>query len=208
RLLDKSGSGNLEKLQQVTEDFVAKLNERPEMTNVFTTFNAKFPQYLLKLDVDKAAQKGITADNAMSTLQTLIGSEYATNFIRYGQLYKVMVQSLPEYRAHPEDILKFYIKNNAGEMVPYSAFLSIEKVYGPEQVTRYNMYTSAMVNGQPAKGFSSGQAIAAIKETAKEKLPKGYGYDWAGSSRDQANAGNQAIFIFAICLLFVYLLLA
>lgn len=208
RLLDKGGSGDLTKLQQVTDDFVKELNKRPELENVFTTFNARFPQFLLRIDKDKAAQKGITADNAMSTLQTLIGSEYATNFIRFGQLYKVMVQALPEYRAHPEDLLKFYIKNNKGESVPYSSFLSIEKVYGPEQVTRYNMYTSAMVNGQPAKGFSSGQAIAAIKETAKEKLPKGYSYDWAGSSRDQANAGNQAIFIFAICLLFVYLLLA
>jgi len=208
RLLDKRGSGDLLKLQQVADDFVKELNKRPELENVFTTFNARFPQFLLRIDEDKAAQKGITADNAMSTLQTLIGSEYATNFIRFGQLYKVMVQSLPEYRAHPEDLMKFYIKNDAGEMVPYSSFLSIEKVYGPEQITRYNMYTSAMVNGQSAKGFSSGQAIAAIKETAKEKLPKGYGYDWAGSSRDQANTGNQAIFIFAICLLFVYLLLA
>lgn len=208
RLLDKSGSGDLLKLQQVTDEFVKELNKRKELANVFTTFNARFPQLLLSIDEDKAAQKGITAENAMSTLQTLIGSEYATNFIRFGQLYRVMVQSLPEYRAEPEDLMKFYIKNDVGEMVPYSSFLNVEKVYGPEQVTRYNLYTSAMVNGQPAKGYSSGQAIQAIKETAKEKLPKGYDYDWAGSSRDQANAGNQAIFIFAICLLFVYLLLA
>lgn len=208
RLLDKTGSGDLSKLQKVTDDFVAELNNLPELANVFTTFNARFPQLLLSIDKDKAAQKGITAENAMSTLQTLIGSEYATNFIRFGQLYRVMVQALPEYRAEPNDILKFYIKNDAGEMVPFSSFLSVEKVYGPEQVTRYNLYPSAMVNGQPAKGYSSGQAIEAIKQAAKEKLPKGYDYDWAGSSRDQANAGNQAIFIFAICLLFVYLLLA
>lgn len=208
RLLDKSGSGDLGKLQKVADEFVVELNKRPELTSVFTTFNARFPQFLLRIDEDKAAQKGITTDNAMSTLQTLIGSEYATNFIRFGQLYRVMVQALPEYRAHPEDLMKFYIKNDAGEMVPFSSFLSMEKVYGPEQVTRYNMYTSAMVNGQPAKGYSSGQAIAAIKETAAQKLPNGYDYDWAGSSRDQANAGNQAIFIFLICLLFVYLLLA
>lgn len=208
RLLDKTGSSDLLKLQKVTDDFVAELNKRPELANVFTTFNARFPQLLLSIDKDKAAQKGITAENAMSTLQTLIGSEYATNFIRFGQLYRVMVQSLPEYRAEPKDLMNFYIKNDAGEMVPYSSFLNVEKVYGPEQVTRYNLYTSAMVNGQPAKGYSSGQAIQAIKETAKEKLPKGYDYDWAGSSRDQANSGNQAIFIFAICLLFVYLLLA
>lgn len=208
RILDKSGTGDLANLQKITEDFVAKLNERPEMQNVFTTFNARFPQYLLRLDTDKAAQKGITADNAMSTLQTIIGSEYATNFIRFGQLYRVMVQSLPEYRAEPDDILKLYLKNDKGEMIPFSSFMAIEKVYGPEQITRYNMYTSAMVNGQPAKGYSSGQVIDAIKESAKEHLPKGYGYDWAGSSRDQANKGGEAGLILGISLLFVYLLLA
>ncbi len=208
RLLDKTGSGDLAQTQKVADNFVEELNKRPEIANAFTTFNANFPQLLLHIDGDKAAQKGITADNAMSTLQTLIGSEYATNFIRFGQMYRVMVQALPEYRAQPDDLMKLYIKNEAGEMVAFSSFLSIEKVYGPEQVTRYNMYTSAMVNGQPATGFSSGQAIAAIKDVAAQKLPKGFGYDWAGSSRDQANAGNQAIYIFVICLLFVYLLLS
>ncbi|MBN8665189.1 MAG: efflux RND transporter permease subunit [Chitinophagales bacterium] len=208
RLLDKTGSGNLQQLQKVAKEFTAALNERPEIRNTFTTFNAGFPQFLLHIDGDKAAQKGVTADNAMSTLQTLIGSEYATNFIRFGQLYRVMVQSLPNYRAHPDDLMKLYIKNDQGEMVPYSSFMRVEKVYGPEQVTRYNMYLSAMINGAPETGYSSGQAIAAIKEIAAQKLPKGFGYDWAGSSRDQANAGNQAVYIFIICLLFVYLLLA
>ncbi|WP_020160921.1 efflux RND transporter permease subunit [Methylobacter marinus] len=208
RLLDKTGSADLARLQTVAESFVAELNKRPEIENAFTTFNARFPQFLLHIDGDKAAQKGITAENAMSTLQTLIGSQYATNFIRFGQMYKVMVQALPEYRAQPDDLMKLYIKNDAGEMVPFSSFLWTEKVYGPEQVTRYNMYTSAMVNGQPAKGYSSGQAIAAIKDVAAQKLPKGFGYDWAGSSRDQARAGNQAIYIFLISLVFVYLLLA
>lgn len=208
RLLDKTGSGNLELLQKVADAFVEELNKRPEIVNAFTTFNTGFPQFLLHIDGDKAAQKGVTAENAMSTLQTLIGSEYATNFIRFGQLYKVMVQTLPQYRAHPEDLMKLYIKNDAGNMVPFSSFLSVEKVYGPEQVTRYNMHPSAMVNGQPTPGYSSGQAIQAIKEVAAKSLPKGFGYDWAGSSREQANAGNQAIYIFLICLVFVYLLLA
>jgi HAE1 family hydrophobic/amphiphilic exporter-1 len=208
RLLDKTGSGDLARLQEVTNDFVKELEKRPEIGSAFTTYNTEFPQYMLRIDNDKAAQKGVTADNAMSTLQTLIGSEYATNFIRFSQLYRVMVQASPEYRAQPADILKLYIKNDKGEMVPFSSFIQIEKVYGPEQLTRYNMYTSAMVNGQPAKGYSSGQVIDAIKEVAEKSLPKGYGYDWAGSSRDQAQAGNQAIYIFLICLLFVYLLLA
>ena len=208
RLLDKTGSDNLEQLQKMADAFVETLNQRPEIVNAFTTFNATFPQFLLHIDGEKAAQKDITAANAMSTLQTLIGSEYATNFIRFGQLYKVMVQASPEYRAQPDDLMKLTIKNDAGKIVPFSSFLRIEKVYGPEQLMRFNMYPSAMINGQAAKGFSSGQAIAAIKDVAAQKLPKGFGYDWAGSSRDQANAGNQAIYIFVICLLFVYLLLA
>lgn len=208
RLLDKTGTGDMQAFQQVANQFVDALNKLPEIENAFTTYNTRFPQYLLHIDADKAAQMGITANNAMNTLQTLIGSEYATNFIRFGQMYRVMVQSLPQYRTQPDDIMRFYIKNTQGEMVPFSSFLRIEKVYGPEQITRYNMYPSAMLNGQPAKGFSSGQAIDAVKQLAAEKLPKGYGYDWAGSSRDQANAGNTAIYIFAISLLFVYLLLA
>jgi HAE1 family hydrophobic/amphiphilic exporter-1 len=208
RLLDKTGSDDLAQLQNVANVFLDELNARPEITNAFTTLNVSFPQFLLRIDTDKAAQKGITTENAMSTLQTVIGSEYATNFIRFGQMYKVMVQALPEYRAQPEDLLKLYIKSDSGKMVPFSSFLSIEKVYGPEQVTRYNMYPSAMINGQPAPGYSSGDAITAIKEVAAQSLPKGYGYDWAGSSKDQAEAGNQAIYIFLVCLIFVYLLLA
>lgn len=208
RLLDRTGTADLTELQEVADQLVEALNQQPEISNAFTTFNANFPQFLLHIDSDKAAQKGITADNAMSTLQTLIGSEYATNFIRFGQMYKVMVQALPAYRAQPEDLLKLYIKNNNGEMVPFSAFLNIEKVYGPEQIIRYNMYTAAMINGQPAEGYSSGDAIASIQKVAAKILPKGYGYDWAGSSRDQAQSGNQAVYIFLISLLFVYLLMA
>lgn len=208
RLLNRSGSDEIGDLQEVTDAFVVELNKRPEITNTFTTFDASFPQFLLDIDEDKAAQKGITADNAMSTLQTLIGSEYATNFIRFGQMYKVMVQASPQFRAQPEDLLKLTVKNEVGELVPYSSFMNVEKVYGPEQITRYNMYPSAMINGQPAAGFSSGDAIRAIKEVAAQTLPKGYGYDWAGASRDQANAGNETFIIFALCLLFVYLILA
>jgi HAE1 family hydrophobic/amphiphilic exporter-1 len=163
---------------------------------------------MVSIDNLKAAQKNVIVEDVLNTLQTYLGSEYATNFIRFGQLYKVMVQALPEFRAKPEDILKLYVKNSNNEMVPVSAFLTLKKTYGPEQVSRYNMYPSAMLNGEPAPGFSSGQAIAAIKETAKNKLPKGFDYDWAGSSRDQAMAGNESLFIFLICLLFVYLLLA
>ncbi|MBM4064584.1 MAG: efflux RND transporter permease subunit [Planctomycetes bacterium] len=207
RLLDKTGSGDFKKMETVVNQFIKDLKERPEIARAFTVFDASFPQYMVHIDNDRAAQKGVTVNNAMDTLQTLLGSEYATNFIRFGQMYKVMVQALPEYRAKPEDILKLYVKNDKDEMVPLSAFTRIERVYGVDQITRYNMYSSAELNGEAAKGYSSGSALAAIQEVAKEKLPKGYDIDWAGISRDEILAGNEAIYIFLICLVFVYLLL-
>ncbi len=207
RIQDQGGN-SLQALEQTAKQFVAELNKQPQIRNSFTSFDASFPQYLVTIDHDKAAQKGVTVNNAMNNLQALIGSYYATNFIRFGQLYKVMLQALPKYRALPEDVLNLFVKNNRGEMVPYSTFMSIERVYGPEQLTRYNMYNSAMINGEPAPGFSSGEAIEAIKRTAHDKLPRGYDLDWTGMTRDEIDSGNQAIYIFAICLLFVYLLLA
>ncbi len=208
RLLDKTGGGDFKKMESVVNQFIVDLKARPEIASAFTIFDASYPQYLLRIDMDKAAQKAVTVNNAMSSLQTLLGSEYATNFIRFGQMYKVMVQALPEYRALPEDILKLYVKNDNGEMVPMSAFMTVEKTYGVDQITRYNMFPSAELNGEAKAGFSSGEALKAIKETAKEKLPRGFDIDWAGISRDEANAGNEGILIFLICLVFVYLVLA
>lgn len=208
RLLDKTNRGDLKKMETVTHQFMQALTARPEIATAFTIFDANFPQYLLHVDNDKAAQKGVSVEHAMQSLQTLLGSAYATNFIRFGQMYKVMVQALPEYRAHPEDILKLYVKNDAGEMVPLSAFMWLEKVFGLEQVTRYNMYMSAEMNGEAAPGYSSGSAIQAVQEVADKKLPKGYAIDWAGISRDEVAAGHETIFVFLICLAFVYLLLS
>jgi HAE1 family hydrophobic/amphiphilic exporter-1 len=208
RLLDKTGSGDFKKMEKVVNQFMDDLKARPEIASAFTIFDASFPQYMVHIDEDKAAQKGVTVNNAMSSLQTLLGSEYATNFIRFGQMYKVMVQALPEYRAKPEDILKVHVKNDNGEMVPLSTFVTLEKIFGVDQVTRYNMYPSAELNGEAADGFSSGSAIAAITAVAKERLPEGYDIDWAGITRDEVQTGNQAVYIFAICLLFVYLLLS
>ncbi|WP_343030566.1 efflux RND transporter permease subunit [Phnomibacter ginsenosidimutans] len=150
RLLDKTGFGDLKYLEKTAAEFVKVLNDLPEVANAFTTFDASFPQYMVSVDNVKAAQKGVILADVLSTLQVFLGSEYATNFIRFGQMYKVMVQASPEYRAKPEDIMKLYVKNKDGEMVPVSAFLQINKVYGPEQVTRYNMYPSAMINGEPS----------------------------------------------------------
>jgi HAE1 family hydrophobic/amphiphilic exporter-1 len=208
RLLDKTGQGDLKALEKVTNDFVIELNKRDEIANTFTSFDASFPQYMVNIDYAKAAQKNVIIEEILNSLQTFLGSDYATNFIRFGQLYRVMVQAAPEFRAHPEDILKLNVKNRDGQMVSMSAFLTIQKIYGPEQITRYNMYPSAIINGEPEKKYSSGQALDAIKLTAAEKLPKGYDYDWAGSSKDQANQGNESIFIFLVCLLFIYLLLS
>jgi HAE1 family hydrophobic/amphiphilic exporter-1 len=208
RLLDKAGSGDFKKMETVSNDFVKELNKRPELSSVFTFYSASYPQYMLKIDNDKAQQKGVTLENATNTLSTLVGSNYETSFIQYDRQYKVMVQALPEYRALPEDLLKLYVKNDKDEMVPFSAFMTIEKVYGLSEITRHNLYNASEISGGAAPGYSSGAAIAAITEVAQNKLPKGFGIDWAGISKDEVGRGNQAIYIFLICLAFVYLLLA
>lgn len=207
RILDQSGSP-IANTAEIAQNFVVALNNSGKIKNAFTSFDASFPQYEIIIDYDMAAKKGVSVDNAMSTLQTLIGSYYATNFIRFSQMYKVMVQASPEYRKNPDDILRQYVKSENGEMVPFSTFLKLERVYGPEQLTRYNMYTSAMINGEPADGFSSGDAIKAVEQIAKENLPRGYTYEWSGMTREEILSGNQAVMVFAICLLFVYLLLS
>ena len=208
RLIDKTGLGNLQNTAATVNQFIDSLKKSPVIGSAFTNFNASFPQYMIHVDKEMAAKKGVTVENAMNNLQTLVGSLYSTNFIRFGQMYRVMVQAAPEYRANPEDILKLYVKNDKGEMVPYSSFITLERVYGPEQLTRYNMYTSALISGDASTGFSSGDAIKEIEKTAKSVLPKGFDISWSGMTREQILAGNQAVFVFVICLIFVYLLLA
>jgi HAE1 family hydrophobic/amphiphilic exporter-1 len=208
RLLDKAGSGDYKKMETVNKQFVDDLNKRPELSSVFGFYNASFPQFVLNVDNDKAQQKGVTIDNAMNTLSTLIGGYYSTNFIKFDRQYKVMVQALPQYRSKPEDILKLYVKNNRDEMVPLSAFITLEKSYGLDEITRHNMYNSSELSGSPAPGYSSGQAIEAIKQVAAEKLPKGFGIDWAGISIDEVAKGNQTLYIFIISLIFVFLVLS
>ena len=208
RLLDKAGSGDYKLMETVSNDFVAELNKRPELSSVFTFYSASYPQYLLNIDNDIAQQKGVTIDNAMNTLSTLVGSNYETSFIKFDRQYKVMVQALPQYRALPEDILKLYVKNDRDEMVPFSAFMKIEKVYGLSEITRHNMYNASEISGSAASGYSSGAALETIAQVAKEKLPRGFGIDWAGISKDEVARGNEAMYIFLICLVFVYLILA
>lgn len=208
RLLDKNKGNDLTRTTQVINGFMDSLRANKALSGAYTGFDPNFPQYLIHIDQEMAAEKGITVDNAMSTLQTLVGSYYATNFIRFGQMYKVMLQAHPQYRAKPEDLMRLHAKNDKDEMIPFSSFIRMERVYGPEQINRYNMYPSAMVTGDAAPGHSSADAINAVEKTAKKVLPRGYSIEWSGITREQILSGHQAVYIFIICLLFVYLLLA
>lgn len=208
RLLDKTNSGNYKEFGKVNDEFMAALRKRKELTGLFTFFAANYPQYELEIDNKAAMQKGVSIGKAMNNLSILIGSTYEQGFVRFGMFYKVYVQASPEYRQLPEDVLKLYIKNDRDEMVPYSAFMSIKKTQGLNEITRYNMYTSSAINGAPAIGFSSGEAIKAIQEVAQTTLPRGYGIDWLGLSKDEVGRGNEALYIFLIVLAFVYMVLA
>ncbi|MBT1686150.1 efflux RND transporter permease subunit [Dawidia soli] len=207
RLQDRTG-GPLLQTSDIAEKFIKALNDRPEIQNAFTSFDPNFPQYLLHMDYDKATKLGVSVKNAMESLQTLVGSFYASNFIRFGQMYKVMVQTGPGFRSDPRDVIKLYVKNDHGDMVALSSFITLEPTNGPEQLTRYNMFTSAMINGEPAPGYSSGDAIAAVEAVAVEMLPRGYTFDWSGVSREEIKSGNQTLIIFMVCLFFVYILLS
>ncbi|NCI45251.1 efflux RND transporter permease subunit [Sediminibacterium soli] len=208
RLLDKAGSGDYKKMETVSNEFVKELGKRKELSSVFSFYSASFPQYMLRIDNDIAQQKGVSIDNAMSTMSTMVGSNYEISFIKFDRQYKVIIQASPEYRALPEDILKLYVKNDKNEMVPFSAFMKMEKVYGLSEITRHNMYNASEISGAAAPGYSSGEAIRVINEVAQKTLPRGFGIDWAGISKDEVAQGNQAIWIFLICLGFVYLILS
>ncbi len=207
RLQDKT-AGTFQDFANIADELVERLNKDPRLSGVSSGFNPNFPQYLLKVDLEKAAKMGVSVQESMETLQSYIGSFYSSNFIRFGQMYKVMLQAAPEYRMNPEDIYNLYAKNKDGNMVPYSNFMTMERVYGPSQITRYNMFTSALITGDAAPGVSSGEAILAVEEIAKEMLPRGYDIEWSGVTREEKESGGQTLITFAICLLFVYLLLS
>ncbi len=208
QLLDKTNSGDYNQLESVKNDFMKALEKRPELTGLFTFFSANYPQYELEIDNQLAMQKGVSIGNAMNTLSILIGSTYELGFIKFQRFFKVFVQASPEFRQLPEDVMKLYVKNNRDEMVPFSSFMKIKKMQGPNEINRYNMYTTAAIRGGAAKGFSSGQAIAAVQQVAKETLPHGFDIDWAALSYDEVRRGNEAIYIFLIVLAFVYVVLA
>jgi HAE1 family hydrophobic/amphiphilic exporter-1 len=208
RLLDTSASPDYHEFARANDAFMDALRERPELTGLFTFYAADYPQYKLKIDNDVAMQKGVSIKRAMENLDILIGSTYEQGFVRFGRFFKVYTQAAPEHRALPSDVLDLYVKNDRDEMVPYSAFMTMEKDQGPNEITRYNLYTSAAIRGTPAPGYTSGDAIEAVREVAAETLPHGYEVAWEGLSFDEAARGNEAIAIFAVVLAFVYLVLA
>jgi HAE1 family hydrophobic/amphiphilic exporter-1 len=208
QLLDKTNSGDYKALEKVNEEFMGNLKKRKELAGLFTFFSANYPQYELKIDNDLAMQKGVSIGNAMNTLSIMIGSTYELGFIKYQRFFKVYVQASPEYRRLPEDILNMWVKNDKGDMVPFSAFMRIEKSQGANEINRYNMYTTASIRGDAAQGYSSGEAIKAVQEVAAKTLPRGYDIDWGGLSKDESSRGNEAIYIFLIVLAFVYMVLA
>ncbi len=206
-LLDKTNSGDYEAFGEVTDEFLAALGERKELKGLFTFFASNYPQYEIVINNDVAMQKGVSISDAMENLSIVVGSTWEQGFIRFGVFYKVYVQSSPEFRRYPEDLENMFIKNDQGEMVPYSAFMTLKKMQGLNEINRYNLYTTAIIQGAPASGYSSGQAIEAIKEVAAETLPHGFDIGWQGLSYDEANKGNTAIFVFMIVVVFVYLVL-
>ena len=208
RLLDKNAGIDYQKFEKINEEFLSNLKKRKELTGIFTFYSAKFPQFEVKIDTKAALQKGVSIKKAMEELDILIGSTYEQGFIRFGRFFKLYVQASPEFRRLPSDILKLYTKNESGEMVPFSSFITLEEKQGPNEITRYNVYTSSAINAVPSKGYTTGDAINAVKEVASQTLPKGYDVGWEGLTYDEARRGNEAILIFIVVLAFVYLVLA
>jgi len=207
RLLDKTNTTDYKRLGEVTDKFMEGLAKRKELKNLFTFYNSNYPQYELVINNDFAMQKGVSIGKALDNLNILIGSTYEQGFILFGQFYKVYVQALPEFRRFPEDLDNLFVKNDRGDMVPYSSFMQVKKKQGLNEITRYNLYPSASIQGAPASGYSSGQALKAIQEVTAETLPRGYGLGWEGISYDEAKKGNEAVYIFLIVVAFVYLVL-
>jgi RND transporter, HAE1 family len=205
-LQDRTG-GDLNKFFKVTQDFIAKLQERPEIQQAQTTFSPNFPQYLIDIDPAQCLKAGLTPSDILTTLQGYIGGLYSSNFNRFGKLYRVMIQAEGDKRVNTESLKNIMVRNGS-VMAPITQFMSIKRVYGPDNINRFNMYTSISVNGSPASGYTSGQAMKAIEETAAQNLPAGYSYEYSGMTREQNNQSNTTIYVFALCLLFIYLLLA
>lgn len=208
RLLDKTDNTDYHEFDKINQDFMKALAKRKELTGLFTFYAANYPQYEIQIDNKLAMQKKVSIAKAMDNLDILIGSTYEQGFIRFNNFFKVYTQAGPEFRRYPTDILNYFVKNEEGEMVPYSAFMKLKKMQGPNEITRYNLYNSATIRAMPAAGYTTDDAIKAVEQVAKATLPHGYDIGWEGLSFDEANRGNEAIIIFGVVLVFVYMVLA
>jgi HAE1 family hydrophobic/amphiphilic exporter-1 len=206
-LQDKGGHTAAE-IYKVTNDFLAALNKRKEIQNTNTTFNPNFPQYQVDVNVAKCKEAGVTVNSVINTMQGYYGGLYASNFNQFGKQFRVMVQADFLYRANPEGLNKIFVRADNGTMAPITEFITLSRVFGPESISRFNLFTSVSVQGQPNAGYSTGDAITAIKAVAAEKLPPGYGYDFSGLTREEISSGTQSLYIFILCLVFVYFLLS
>ncbi|KAA6440367.1 efflux RND transporter permease subunit [Dyadobacter flavalbus] len=208
RLLDKTSDTDYAEFDKINKKFMDDLAKRPELTGLFTFFAANYPQYELQIDNQLAMQKGVSIGKAMDNLNIMIGSTYEQGFTRFNQFFKVYVQSDPSFRRLPSDLLKLFVKNDAGEMVPYSSFMTLKKGQGPNEITRFNLYNSAAIQGLPANGYTTADAIQAIREVAAKTLPQGYDIAFEGLSYDESIRGNESLVVFMIVLAFVYFVLA
>lgn len=205
-LQDKTG-GDLNKFYKVAQDYLAALNKRPEFSRALTTYNPNYPQYMVDVDVAKAKQAGTSPAAILSVLQGYYGGMYASNFNAYGKLFRVMIQGTVESRMNEDGLTNIYVRTSGG-MAPVSEFCTLKRVYGPSNITRFNLFTSIAISATPADGYSSGQAIQAAEEVAKQVLPQGYGYEFSGLTRSEKEASNSTAMIFVLCIVFVYLILS
>ena len=203
---DKHG-GTIDELFDYTNRLIAALNQRPEISRAFTNFSLKYPQYRLEVDAALCKRRGVSPSDVLSALSGYIGGSYASNFVRFTKLYRVMVQASPEYRLDTESLNNIFVKTSGGEMSPIGQYVKLTRIYGSETLSRFNLFPSIQVGGTAAEGYSSGQAIDAIRETAAEVLPEGYGYEFGGMSREEASAQNTTTLVFIICIVFIYLIL-
>lgn len=193
---------------QTTQQYLGALNQRPEISMAYSTFDVRYPQWTVEVDAAKCKRAGITPDAVLSTLSGYYGGQYVSNFNRFSKVYRVMIQSGPEYRMDETSLHNTFVRMANGEMAPLSQFVTLTRSYGAETLSRFNMYNSIAVNAMPAEGYSTGDAIRAVKETAEISLPKGYGYDFGGITREENQQSGTTVIIFGICILMIYLILS